>query len=141
MDAPRPGKPHRARRTGRRTARGLHRLAARGATTVAADGFYDFLAGRGYEFGPVFQGVRAAWSRGDDVFAEVVLPEQVRGDAGRFGIHPALLDAALHAAKLTSGGDRTVVPFAWSGVSLHATGATALRVRVSPRDRTRSPST
>ncbi|WP_247708006.1 type I polyketide synthase [Streptomyces sp. RT42] len=104
----------------------------RGATTVAAEGFYDFLAGRGYEFGPVFQGVRAAWSRGDDVFAEVVLPEQVRGDAGRFGIHPALLDAALHAANLTSDGDRTVVPFAWSGVSLHATGATALRVRVSP---------
>ncbi|MGW8066883.1 SDR family NAD(P)-dependent oxidoreductase [Streptomyces ziwulingensis] len=104
----------------------------RGAISVAAEGFYDLLAGRGYEFGPVFRGVRATWSRGDDVFAEVVLPEQVRGDAGRFGIHPALLDAALHAANLTSDGDRTVVPFAWSGVSLHATGATALRVRVSP---------
>ncbi|WP_440582109.1 acyltransferase domain-containing protein, partial [Streptomyces flavofungini] len=105
----------------------------RGATTVAAEGFYDLLAGRGYEFGPVFQGVRAAWRQGDDMFAEVVLPEQVRGDAGRFGIHPALFDAALHAANLTSGGDgRTVVPFAWTGVSLHAAGATALRVRVSP---------
>ncbi|MFF3489278.1 SDR family NAD(P)-dependent oxidoreductase [Streptomyces sp. NPDC002701] len=104
-----------------------------GATAVAAEGFYDLLAGRGYEFGPVFQGVRATWSRGDDLFAEVVLPEQVRGDAGRFGIHPALFDAALHAANLVPGGDgRTVVPFAWSGVSLHAVGATALRVRVSP---------
>ncbi|WP_371103490.1 polyketide synthase dehydratase domain-containing protein, partial [Streptomyces sp. PU_AKi4] len=71
--------------------------------------------------------------RGDDVFAEVVLPDQVRGDATRFGIHPALLDAALHAAGLAPGGDdRTVVPFAWSGVSLYATGATALRVRISP---------
>ncbi|NSL43486.1 acyltransferase domain-containing protein, partial [Streptomyces sp. 8P21H-1] len=97
----------------------------RGAAAVAAEGFYDLLAGRGYEFGPVFQGVRATWSRGDDMFAEVVLPEQVRGDAGRFGIHPALLDAALHAAHLAPGGDdRVVVPFAWSGVSLHAAGAT-----------------
>ncbi|GGV87545.1 hypothetical protein GCM10010294_69570 [Streptomyces griseoloalbus] len=104
-----------------------------GAAALAADGFYDLLAGRGYEYGPVFQGVRATWRRGDDVFAEVVLPDQVRGDAARFGIHPALLDAALHAAGLAPGGDdRTVVPFAWSGVSLYATGATALRVRISP---------
>ncbi|MFJ6296247.1 SDR family NAD(P)-dependent oxidoreductase [Streptomyces griseoviridis] len=109
----------------------------RGATAVATDGLYELLAGRGYAFGPVFQGVRATWSRGDDLFAEVLLPEQVRGDAGRFGIHPALLDAALHAAHLAPGGDdgRTVVPFAWSGVSLHAAGATALRVRVSPAGR------
>ncbi|MGW2267634.1 type I polyketide synthase [Streptomyces koyangensis] len=104
-----------------------------GATAVAAEGFYDLLAGRGYEFGPVFQGVRAAWSRGEDLYAEVVLPEQVRGDAGRFGIHPALLDAALHAAHLAPGSaERTVVPFTWTGVCLHAAGATALRVRVSP---------
>ncbi|MFJ3743840.1 type I polyketide synthase [Streptomyces albidoflavus] len=104
-----------------------------GATAVAAEGFYELLAGRGYEFGPVFQGVRATWSRGEDLYAEVVLPEQVRGDAGRFGIHPALLDAALHAAHLAPGSaGRTVVPFTWSGVCLHAAGATALRVRVSP---------
>ncbi|WP_142197382.1 type I polyketide synthase [Streptomyces calvus] len=104
-----------------------------GATALAADGFYDLLAGRGYEYGPVFQGVRATWRRGDDVFAEVVLPDQVRGDATRFGIHPALLDAALHAAGLAPGSDdRTLVPFAWSGVSLYATGATALRARISP---------
>ncbi|SCE32031.1 candicidin polyketide synthase FscB, partial [Streptomyces sp. SolWspMP-5a-2] len=109
----------------------------RGATAVASDGFYATLADRGYAFGPVFQGVRAVWSRGDDLFSEVVLPEAVRGDAGRFGIHPALLDAALHAAHLAPGATdgRTVVPFAWSGVALHATGATALRVRVSPDGR------
>ncbi|MBU7600899.1 SDR family NAD(P)-dependent oxidoreductase, partial [Streptomyces sp. P38-E01] len=109
----------------------------RGATALASDGFYSTLADRGYAFGPVFQGVRAVWSRGDDLFSEVVLPEAVAGDAGRFGIHPALLDAALHAAHLAPGAadGRTVVPFAWSGVALHATGATALRVRVSPDGR------
>lgn len=133
LDAPRPGHPHRARRPRRRPARGVHLLAAPGATAVAAEGFYELLAYRGYEFGPVFQGVRATWSRGEDLYAEVVLPEQIRGDAGRFGIHPALLDAALHAAHLAPGSaGRTVVPFTWSGVCLHAAGATALRVRVSP---------
>ncbi|MBI0301538.1 polyketide synthase dehydratase domain-containing protein, partial [Streptomyces sp. PRKS01-29] len=56
---------------------------------------YERLAGVGLEYGPVFQGVRAAWRRGDEVFAEVVLGEEQRAEAGRFGLHPALLDAAL----------------------------------------------
>ncbi|MEU3176652.1 hypothetical protein ABZ657_33830, partial [Streptomyces sp. NPDC007000] len=43
----------------------------------------------------------------------------------------------MHGGRLDDparpgGDDRTVVPFAWSGVSLYATGATALRVRISP---------
>jgi candicidin polyketide synthase FscB len=106
----------------------------RDAETVATDGFYDLLAERGYDYGPTFRGVRAAWRRGDDVFAEVQLPERAQSDAARFGMHPALLDAALHPAGLapsTMEDPKTVVPFSWSGVGLHASGATALRVRVS----------
>ncbi|WP_164543581.1 SpnB-like Rossmann fold domain-containing protein, partial [Streptomyces mobaraensis] len=48
-------------------------------------------------------------------------------------VHPAVLDAALHAVGLTGVGERAGLPFAWSGVELYATGASALRVRVSPR--------
>ena len=52
-----------------------------------------------------------------------------------FGLHPALLDAALHAAGLAgaaaaAGRAAVRLPFAWSGVSLHAAGASALRVRL-----------
>ncbi|MGH3379218.1 MAG: SDR family NAD(P)-dependent oxidoreductase, partial [Actinoallomurus sp.] len=106
----------------------------RDAEPVATDGFYAMLRERGYEFGPSFQGVRAAWRRGEEIFAEVVLPEEAREEAVRFGLHPALLDAALQTAGLGRSEDsaRTVAPFSWRGVSLHAAGATALRVKLSP---------
>ncbi|MCX4723209.1 type I polyketide synthase [Streptomyces sp. NBC_01306] len=104
------------------------------ATEVSLDGAYDRLLEQGYYYGPVFQGLKALWTRGDEVFAEAVLPEQAHADAERFGLHPALFDAAMHAGLLEDGGSRdgaTVLPFAWSGVTLHAAGAKALRVRIT----------
>ena len=68
-----------------------------GAQPVEVAGFYTDLVERGFGYGPAFQGVRAVWRRGEEVFAEVALPEEQHQDAGRFGIHPALLDAALQA--------------------------------------------
>ncbi|MGD0063774.1 MAG: SDR family NAD(P)-dependent oxidoreductase [Streptosporangiaceae bacterium] len=104
-----------------------------GAEPVPVDGFYAALRERGYDFGPSFRGVRAAWQgRPGEVFAEVALPDQARAEAARFGLHPALLDAALQTASLRpdSGGGALMAPFSWQGVSLYATGATALRVRL-----------
>ncbi|MEU6553399.1 type I polyketide synthase [Streptomyces sp. NPDC046915] len=101
-------------------------------------GFYERLARGGLGYGPVFQGLRAAWRLGDDVLAEAVLPEEGDADAGRFAVHPALLDAALHTMMLggatpDDGSGRAVsLPFAWSGVRVHASGARRLRVRMSP---------
>ncbi|MEU7575579.1 SDR family NAD(P)-dependent oxidoreductase [Micromonospora sp. NPDC049240] len=103
------------------------------ARPVAVDGLYERLADGGYVYGPVFQGLRAVWRSERDVYAEVTLPEQAAADG--FGLHPAVLDAALHAIGLTGLlGDEAVLPFAWSGVRLHATGATTLRVRLAPAD-------
>ncbi|MGE7437298.1 type I polyketide synthase [Kitasatospora sp. NPDC001175] len=105
-----------------------------GATEVELDGRYEVLAGIGFDYGPVFQGLRRAWRRGDEVFAEVSLPEQAEAEAGLFGLHPALLDSALHALGLAApeGTDwRGRLPFSWTGVSLHAAGASALRVRLA----------
>ncbi|MGW2329877.1 SDR family NAD(P)-dependent oxidoreductase [Streptomyces sp. NPDC001700] len=98
-----------------------------GAAPVDVAGLYEALADAGVAYGPVFQGLKAAWRRGDEVFAEVVLP----GAADRFGLHPALLDAALHTIPLVSADDRVVLPFSWTGVELHASGADVLRVRVT----------
>ncbi|MGV9270965.1 SDR family NAD(P)-dependent oxidoreductase, partial [Kitasatospora sp. NPDC003701] len=102
-----------------------------GAESLDATGVYDRFAEAGFEYGPAFQGLRAAWRLGDDLFAEVALPEGV--DAGAFGLHPALLDACLHASSCVGGEQRGrgSVPFAWSGVSLHASGASAVRVRLT----------
>ncbi|MFF3920749.1 type I polyketide synthase, partial [Streptomyces sp. NPDC001852] len=102
----------------------------RGVEQVDLAGLYDTLAEAGLEYGPVFQGLTAAWSDGDTVYAEVALPEET-GVEG-FGVHPALLDACLHATALLPGGaESTRLPFAWTGVSLHATGASRLRVRLA----------
>ncbi|MFH8468086.1 SDR family NAD(P)-dependent oxidoreductase [Streptomyces sp. NPDC017991] len=98
-----------------------------GADSLDVTDAYELLAARGYGYGPAFRGLRAAWRRGDEVFADIALPDAARDDAARFGLHPALLDAALHADALDDDGV-TSVPFSWERVTLHATGASALRV-------------
>ncbi|MFH9419140.1 SDR family NAD(P)-dependent oxidoreductase [Streptomyces sp. NPDC017529] len=106
----------------------------RDATAVDVSGMYDALAGA-YGYGPAFQGLRAVWRRGEDIFAEVVLPEGVAEDAGAFGLHPALLDGVLHASALVGDAEQgepgqARLPFAWTGVELHASGASVLRARL-----------
>ncbi|MFC9993822.1 SDR family NAD(P)-dependent oxidoreductase [Nocardia sp. NPDC127526] len=105
-----------------------------GAERVELEGGYEQLAGHGYRYGPLFQGLTALWRRGEELFAEVDLPDSARGSAERFGVHPALLDAALHALALgghAPGADEVSVPFSWEDVRLHAVGAQSLRVRVA----------
>ncbi|MER8114435.1 type I polyketide synthase [Streptomyces sp. NPDC094031] len=121
-----------------------------GAERIDVDGFYDRLAALALDYGPVFQGLRAAWRAGDDFFAEVELPgadgteDGANGrdagangrDTGAYGLHPALFDAALHtvwlgAVEPDAGTGHGLLPFAWSGVRLTAAGASALRVKVS----------
>ena len=100
-----------------------------GAEPVSADDLYERCAELGIDYGPAFQGLRAAWRRDGEIFAEVELAEEQVAEAERFAIHPALLDAALHATMLAGeDGGELRVPFAWSGVGLAASGAASLRV-------------
>ncbi|MFJ4688897.1 SDR family NAD(P)-dependent oxidoreductase [Streptomyces sp. NPDC088789] len=125
-----------------------------GAIAVDLTDGYDRLAQLGYGYGPGFRGVRAVWRLGDEIFADVRLPDPLAREAGRFGLHPALLDAGLQAVGLAatgphgsaasdgsngSGGPEPVgdpagvrLPFAWTGLHLHRVGADALRVRLAP---------
>uniref|UniRef100_UPI003869C877 type I polyketide synthase n=4 Tax=Streptomyces milbemycinicus TaxID=476552 RepID=UPI003869C877 len=108
-----------------------------GAEPLSLDGLYAGLAEAGYGYGPAFRGLKAAWRRGDEVFAEAALAEELHGEAGRFGLHPALLDTALQAGGIGQGGPpdgQMLLPFTWNGVSLYATGASALRVRMVPNE-------
>ncbi|NUL34947.1 polyketide synthase dehydratase domain-containing protein, partial [Streptomyces lunaelactis] len=105
------------------------------AVPVDVSGLYTELAGEGMAYGPLFQGLKAAWRRGAELFTEVELPQDGHQDAARFGLHPALLDAGLHAIghgdpAATAAG--AMLPFAWAGVSLYAVGASALRIRLTP---------
>ncbi|MEV0259673.1 type I polyketide synthase, partial [Streptomyces sp. NPDC050732] len=120
-----------------------------GAEPLEISELYEQAASAGYEYGPSFRGLRSVWRHGQDLLAEVELPEEA-GTYDDFGIHPVLLDAALHPALLLDrngpgeggeGGEEGEgqeqghvlrLPFAWNGVSLWATGAATVRVRLTP---------
>ncbi|SHN37278.1 type I polyketide synthase, partial [Actinacidiphila paucisporea] len=107
-----------------------------GADALDTDVLYAELLARGYSYGPAFQAVTAAWQDGDDLYAELQLAAEQRDSAADYGIHPALLDAALHPGLGTPGagggaaGTGTGLPFAWRNVRLHAVGAAAVRARI-----------
>ncbi|MFF3699540.1 type I polyketide synthase, partial [Streptomyces sp. NPDC002221] len=104
-----------------------------GAQPIDVANLYAELADLGLQYGPAFQGLKAAWRAGDAVYAEIALPEQEHRVAERLGLHPAVLDACLHAVGFTGvTGGEAALPFAWSGVTLHASGAAAVRVRLEP---------
>ena len=108
-----------------------------GAVAIELDGLYERVAEAGLDYSDAFCGLRAVYQRGRELFAEVDLPETASPEASRFGLHPALLDAALHAALATQApGVEVALPFAWSGVQLQARGAAALRVRLWQARRT-----
>ncbi|MEV0122149.1 type I polyketide synthase [Streptomyces sp. NPDC050703] len=108
---------------------------------------YGPLAEAGLGYGPSFRGLRAAWRHGQELYAEVALPETARAPlaeegAPQFLLHPALLDAALHVLAVGSrtagraeateeGGAGVALPFAFEGVGLHTTGRQRLRVHVT----------
>ncbi|MGW3450692.1 type I polyketide synthase [Streptomyces sp. NPDC001076] len=104
-----------------------------GAEALDIEAFYDGLGEAGYEYGPALRGLRAAWRTPDAILAEIALPEGVGADG--HGVHPALLDAALHAIAadgLRTAADRRIrLPYAFGDITLHATGATALRARLA----------
>ncbi|MFF2813703.1 type I polyketide synthase, partial [Streptomyces sp. NPDC058000] len=83
----------------------------------------------GHRYGPHFQGLTGVWHRDGEVHAEVTLPATTAADHA-FGIHPALLATVLRAATALDA-DHTPEPTGFTGLTLHATGATALRVRLT----------
>ncbi|MER5779950.1 SDR family NAD(P)-dependent oxidoreductase [Streptomyces sp. NPDC002039] len=114
-----------------------------GAERVPVDEFYESLAGGGLTYGPAFQGLRALWNREGELFAEIGLPDAAGTEDTGFGVHPALLDAALQPLALDILGltpDREAVkgglPFAWTGIRLHATHASTARVHLAPVSQT-----
>ena len=106
-----------------------------GCESLELSSFYEELAQAGLSYGPAFQGVGGAWMRDGEIFAEVTLDGPQLEEAERFGLHPALLDAALHSSLLARVGDREQdglqLPFSVGAVRLHKGGVGALRVGIS----------
>ncbi|MGA8363603.1 MAG: SDR family NAD(P)-dependent oxidoreductase, partial [Solirubrobacteraceae bacterium] len=112
-----------------------------GAVAVEREDFYSYMTEIGFDYGPAFACVRGVWRSEGETFAELSLSEHERAQAAGFGLHPALLDAGLQviAASSNSANEdtreqdgRLRLPFSFTGVGLHAKGASALRVLLSP---------
>ena len=102
-----------------------------GATRLEVGGLYEGLREHGFDYGPRFQGLVAAWGSGDEVFAEIELP--AGAEPAGFRIHPALLDAALHTVFLSPAVPwQGRLPVALSDVTILAEQARSLRVRMTP---------
>nr|ALJ49910.1 TlmH [Salinispora pacifica DSM 45543 = CNS-863] len=108
----------------------------------SAETLYPRLRGLGYGYGEAFQGVRSGEHLGTEwVRSRVELPEAALVNHSGFAAHPALTDAALHAAVACGllgepEPGRIAVPFVFSGVrTAAAAGAVAceaLAYRVGP---------
>jgi acyl transferase domain-containing protein/acyl carrier protein len=110
-----------------------------GAEELDTEDLYERLAQDGYNYGPSFQGLSKAFRLKDELYAEVVLEAEQESQAHGFCIHPALLDAALHAilpaAFASKGSEELEVPFSFTGARLRGQGASVLRVRLDEGSR------
>ncbi|WP_159056711.1 type I polyketide synthase, partial [Streptomyces yokosukanensis] len=100
-----------------------------GAEEVATEDLYERLMATGPYHGPTLKTLDRVWVRGDEVFAQARLADELRATADGFALHPALLDTVVQALGATGGAGRE--PVGWRGIRLHATGADALRLRIT----------
>jgi acyl transferase domain-containing protein len=109
----------------------LAAVRARCGERVEAAQAYEAFASVGLDYGPAFQGLQTLWRGTSEALAEVSLPEGVEG-AERYGIHPALLDAAFQSLSGSAAAEKQALhlPFAMERVIVHASGATAAWVHV-----------
>ena len=111
-----------------------------GAEPLEVSDLYERVGDLGLEYGPAFQGLEAAWKLGEETYAEVSVDSAQEGEASRYGVHPALLDAALHPAFLVTEADSVRLPFAFNGVARNGVtrngseGPSSLRIRLSQAD-------
>ncbi|MFD8812049.1 SDR family NAD(P)-dependent oxidoreductase [Streptomyces sp. NPDC059627] len=99
------------------------------ACEVRLDSYYESLDQEGFAYGPALRGLTALRRGGTDVFGEARLPDGT--DPRGYGIHPALLDAVLHGARLLM---PPGVPFSFTGIRMFRPAGGAIRFQLSPVD-------
>ncbi|WP_040723689.1 type I polyketide synthase [Nocardia veterana] len=104
-----------------------------GAENVGAEEVYARLDGYGFDYGPAFRAVRAAWRRDGILYTEIVADPDQRAGAAAYGLHPGLFDAVLHGGAVVGFGATGTgrMLFDWRGVRRYRPGTTALRARIA----------
>jgi acyl transferase domain-containing protein len=89
----------------------IEALRKRCNNSVNVASLYEGFAAAGFLYGPAFRGLRTLACGAGEALGDIQLPEDE--DARGYGLHPALLDAALHvmAGAAPAGGREAWVPF------------------------------
>ncbi|MDQ2873908.1 MAG: SDR family NAD(P)-dependent oxidoreductase [Actinomycetota bacterium] len=72
---------------------------------ISPAAFYERLRELGLEYGPQFRGIESIRAGDGEAIGRVRLPTELAADAGRYGVHPALLDACLQLTGAALAGD------------------------------------
>ncbi|MEC7584252.1 MAG: SDR family NAD(P)-dependent oxidoreductase [Planctomycetota bacterium] len=113
--------------------------AAAGGKPMSVASFYEAYLAAGLVYGPAFQAVTSIRHRPLAASGEVALPEDQRGDAGPFLLHPALLDACFQIAGLATTeqlGEDTWLPVGLERVRLLRPGLVEGTCRATCREPT-----
>ncbi|MER6079721.1 amino acid adenylation domain-containing protein [Streptomyces sp. NPDC001833] len=107
-----------------------------GAERLDISALYAELDAVGYEFGPVFRGIREAWQADGVVWARAALPEDAAHTARSYVLHPALLDSAMQSQLFSMRMQNTnpedvLVPFEAERLSIREKGLAEVWVRVA----------
>ncbi|MEV5975328.1 KR domain-containing protein, partial [Streptomyces sp. NPDC051921] len=127
-----------------------------GAVPLGVEDAYERLFARGHGYGPVFQRLRAAWQRGEELFAEIdpVDPVDAVGSVGAVDaedaagaaatdavglvVHPAALEAGVQLSRLVGPEDQEatapLLPRTWNDLALHEGGEQVSRLRLAPAE-------
>lgn len=86
----------------------LERLRGESLKQIPGGVCYEHFRGAGVNYGPAFRGLGRVWCREGEAIGRVCLPEALKNEAGKFRIHPAILDACFQvlSATLESSPDR-----------------------------------
>ncbi|MBQ1076830.1 SDR family NAD(P)-dependent oxidoreductase, partial [Micromonospora sp. C31] len=110
----------------------LRDLPGPGATAVDLDAVRAGFAARGIAYGPAFGGLTALWRGPDRALGTARLPEGLSTEG--YTLHPALLDAALHAIQAvpdtTDPAAGALLPVRWTDVRVFARDAVDVRVAI-----------
>ncbi|HEX6828088.1 MAG TPA: polyketide synthase dehydratase domain-containing protein, partial [Burkholderiales bacterium] len=82
-------------------------LLARCRTRVSVAERYGAFAEAGLTYGPAFQGMVELWQGEGEAVTRLSLPSAAAGSEDGYGLHPALLDAALQGLGVALGGGAT----------------------------------
>ena len=103
---------------------------------LPTDAFYRQCARLGLDYGPAFQALRELWQAEGRALGRVELSAALAGDAGRYRLHPALLDACFQvviAALPAAMRDETWLPVGIDRFRLHGRPGHSLWCRADIR--------